>query len=139
KEAWKKEAVRTGCLNTEFGRKRRWSLVTADNLWKVENQATNFKSQSTGSDICLTRVILLTKLLKEKGYGRVILSVHDSIVFSIHRDKIHEAVPFIEKIMTDVPIETDTPFFVDTGVGHDYAEACADDAVYDPNIDYMVW
>ena len=140
KEAWKKEAVTTGVLTTEFGRKRRWSLVTADNLWKVENQATNFKSQSTGSDICLSRVILLTRLLKEKNYGRVMLTVHDSIVFSIHKDKVHEAVKLIEETMCDVPVETDTPFFVDTGIGPDYAYACDEEkGGYDPNRDYTTW
>lgn len=140
KEAWKKEAVRTGVLTTEFGRKRRWSLVTASNLWKVENQATNFKSQSTGSDICLTRVILLTSLLKEKGYGRVLLTVHDSIVFSIHKDKVHEAVKLIEEVMCDVPIETETPFSVDTGIGPDYAYACDEEkGGYDSTRDYMTW
>lgn len=140
KEAWKKEAVTTGVLTTEFGRKRRWSLVTADNLWKVENQATNFKSQSTGSDICLTRVILLTRLLKEKGYGRVLLTVHDSIVFSIHKNKVHEAVKLIEEVMTDIPIPTDTPFFVDTGIGPDYAYACDEEkGGYDPTRDYSTW
>lgn len=139
KEGWKREALTKCVLTTEFGRKRRWSLVTADNRWKVENQATNFKSQSTGSDICLTSVILLTRLLKEKGYGRVILSVHDSIVFSIKKTHIHEAVALIEKVMTDVPIETDTPFSVDTGVGHNYAEACSEDFLYDPDRDYVNW
>jgi DNA polymerase-1 len=140
KEAWKQEAVRTGVLTTEFGRKRRWSLVTAANLWKVENQATNFKSQSTGSDICLSRVILLTRLLKEKNYGRVMLTVHDSIVFSIHKDKVHEAVKLIEETMCDVPVETDTPFFVDTGIGPDYAYACDEEkGGYDPNRDYTTW
>jgi len=140
KEGWKQEAVRTGVLTTEFGRKRRWSLITADNLWKVENQATNFKSQSTGSDICLTRVILLTKMLREKNYGRVLLTVHDSIVFSIHKDKVHEAVKLIEEVMTDVPVETDTPFFVDTGIGPDYAYACDEEkGGYDPTRDYTTW
>jgi DNA polymerase I-like protein with 3'-5' exonuclease and polymerase domains len=140
KEGWKQEAVRTGVLTTEFGRKRRWSLVTADNLWKVENQATNFKSQSTGSDICLTSVIKLTKLLKDKGYGRVLLTVHDSIVFSIHKQNVHEAVRLIEEVMTNVPVETDTPFFVDTGIGPDYAYACDEEkGGYDPTRDYTTW
>lgn len=140
KEAWKLEALTQCELSTEFGRKRRWSLVTADNRWKVENQATNFKSQSTGSDICLTRVILLTRLLKEKNYGRVILTVHDSIVFSIYKDKVHEAVKLIEEVMCDVPIKTDTPFSVDTGIGPDYAYACDEKkGGYDPTRDYTTW
>lgn len=140
KESWKREALTKCELTTEFGRKRRWSLVTADNQWKVENQATNFKSQSTGSDICLTRVILLTRLLKEKDYGRVLLTVHDSIVFSIHKDKVHEAVKLIEEVMCDVPVKTDTPFFVDTGIGPDYAYACDEEkGGYDPSRDYTSW
>lgn len=147
KEGWKREALTTGVLTTEFGRKRRWSLVTGDNRWKVENQACNFKSQSTGSDICLTAVIKLTKLLKEKGWGRVLLTVHDSIVFSIHRQNVHEAVRMIEQIMCDVPIDTETPFSVDTGIGPDYAYACDDTktadgltvSAYRADRDYTTW
>lgn len=140
KESWKRTAITECVLTTEFGRKRRWSLVTSDNQWKVENQATNFKSQSTGSDICLTRVILLNRLLKEYGYGRVLLTVHDSIVFSIHKENVHEAVDLIEKTMTDVPLKTDTPFFVDTGIGPDYAYACDEEkGGYVKDRDYTTW
>jgi DNA polymerase I-like protein with 3'-5' exonuclease and polymerase domains len=68
------------------------------------------------------------------------LTVHDSIVFSIHKDKVHEAVALIEKTMCDVPVETDTPFFVDTGIGPDYAYACDEEkGGYDPNRDYTTW
>ena len=46
----------------------------------------------------------------------------------------------IEETMCDVPGETDTPFFVDTGIGPDYAYACDEEkGGYDPNRDYTTW
>jgi hypothetical protein len=42
--------------------------------------------------------------------------------------------------MCDVPIETETPFSVDTGIGPDYAYACDEDkGGYVKDRDYMAW
>src|SRR5690606_82227 len=92
RKGWIEEAVQNCELRTELGRKRRWSLITSDNLWKVENQACNFKGQSMASDLCLTSLIQLQDELTRRGWGRVMLTVHDSLVFSIKKGHIHEAI-----------------------------------------------
>lgn len=137
KDAWIKEALETCELTTELGRKRRWTLVTADNRWKVENQATNFKGQSLASDLCLTSLIQLQGLLTKNHWGRVLISVHDSIVLSIKKVFIHEAVELIVRTMTTPIFETTTPFKVDVGVGRNYGEACKKENTYDPKKDYV--
>jgi DNA polymerase I-like protein with 3'-5' exonuclease and polymerase domains len=133
RKEWIEEATQNCELRTELGRKRRWSLITKDNLWKVENQACNFKGQSLASDLCLTSLIALHSLLTAKEWGRVMISVHDSIVFSIHPENIHEAIPFIKKIMTTPMFETDIQFKVDVTVGPNYG----DQESYDPEKDYV--
>jgi DNA polymerase-1 len=131
-EEWKAQALNEQYLMTEMGRKRRWNVITADNYNKVKNQAMNFKGQSLASDLCLTSLIKLEKVLPERGWGRVLISVHDSIVFSIHKDKIHEAIPYIIQVMTTPPFETTTPFKVDVSVGYNYGET----EPYDSETDY---
>jgi DNA polymerase I-like protein with 3'-5' exonuclease and polymerase domains len=122
-------------LRTEMGRVRRWNLITRDNIWKVENQACNFKGQSMASDLCLTSLIRLQKRLKEEGWGRVVLTVHDSLVFSIKKEFIHQAVPVIKEIMTTPIFETKTPFKVDVQIGHNYGDMVA----YEGHVDYETW
>lgn len=129
---WIEEAMTTCQLRTETGRVRRWNLITSDNLWKVENQACNFKGQSLASDLCLTSVVKLQAELVRKGYGRVMLTVHDSIVFSIHKSVVHKAVPLIREVMTTPVFETKTPFKVDIQVGENYGDMYK----YDPDADY---
>lgn len=131
---WMREALENCELRTELGRVRRWNLITKDNLWKVNNQACNFKGQSMASDLCLTSLIRLQDRLTELSLGRVMLTVHDSLVFSIHKDKVHEAVPIIREIMTTPIFETTTPFKVDVQVGPNYGDMDA----YDPNNDYAL-
>jgi DNA polymerase I-like protein with 3'-5' exonuclease and polymerase domains len=132
---WVAEAMENCELRTQLGRVRRWNLITRDNMWKVENQACNFKGQSLASDLCLTSVVRLQKELTERGWGRVALTVHDSIVFSVKKEYVHEAVPLIKKIMTTPIFETKTPFRVDVQVGHNYGDTTA----YDADIDYITW
>lgn len=132
---WVAEAMENCELRTQTGRVRRWNLITKDNMWKVENQACNFKGQSLASDLCLTSVIQLNKALKERGWGRVMLTVHDSIVFSIKREFVHDAVPLIRQIMTTPIFETNTPFRIDVQIGKNYGKTTD----YDVDVDYVQW
>lgn len=132
RKGWIEEAVKNCELTTELGRKRRWSLITSDNLWKVENQACNFKGQSMASDLCLTSLIQLQAGLTAAGWGRVMLTVHDSLVFSIKKEFIHEAINLIKTVMTTPVFETKVPFKVDVTLGENYG----DQEAYDPDKDY---
>lgn len=132
---WLDDAMTNCELRTETGRVRRWNLITQDNMWKIKNQSANFKGQSLASDLCLTSVIRLQKELRRFGYGRVILTVHDSVVLSIHKGQVHNAVRLIKQIMTDPVFETETPFKVDVQVGLNYGET----EEYDLDLDYKTW
>lgn len=131
-DEWRAQAHDVQFLTTELGRKRRWNLITKDNLNKVNNQAINFPGQSMASDLCLSSLIRLHPALQARGWGRVLLTVHDSLVFSIKKSHLHEAVRLIEHEMTTPPFETTTPFAVDIEVGLNYG----DKEPYDPERDY---
>lgn len=135
RKQWIEQAKTQTYLQTELGRKRRWSLITGDNVWKVENQATNFQGQSMASDLCLTSLIQLQSELTARGWGRVILTVHDSLVFSLSPEHIHEAVELIRHVMTTPVFPTNTPFKVDVEVGLNYG----DTEPYDKEKDYEAY
>lgn len=130
---WRAQAHDVQYLTTEMGRKRRWNLITKDNRNKVNNQAINFPGQSMASDLCLRSLIACHRELQDRGWGRVLLTVHDSLVFNIRKEFLHEAVELIQKIMTTPPFETETPFAVDVTVGVNYG----DQFEYDPEKDYV--
>ncbi len=132
-DEWQAMAHDQQFLTTELGRKRRWNLITGDNKNKVNNQAINFPGQSMASDLCLRSLIKCHAALQERGWGRVLLTVHDSLVFNIRKEHIHEAVALVEQIMTTPPFETETPFSVDIAVGYNYGET----EKYDPEKDYV--
>lgn len=99
---WKRvqdDAVRTGVLKTEFGRRRRWRLITRDLVGHIRNQACNFPIQSTASDMCLLSLIRLEEALRTRGWGYVLFTVHDSIEFEVKTEHLEEAVALIKDIM----------------------------------------
>lgn len=132
-DEWRAQAHDVQYLTTEMGRKRRWNLITKDNANKVNNQAINFAGQSMASDLCLSSLVRLHRELQNRGWGRVLLTVHDSLVFNVRREKVHEAVALIEEIMTTPPFETQTPFAIDVEVGVNYGET----EPYDPKKEYV--
>jgi DNA polymerase I-like protein with 3'-5' exonuclease and polymerase domains len=123
---WRKdrheEVFKKNRLTTEFGRVRRWNLITPDNKYRVMNQAGNFPGQSIGSDICLTSLLRCHEGLTKNGWGRILLTVHDSLVAEIKKDHIHEGVALMKSIMENPPIKTDVPFKVDFTVGVNYGD-----------------
>lgn len=137
-EKWRAEVLEKGRLTTEFGRVRRWNIISPDNLWKVRNQAINFKGQSTAADITLTALMQCHWALKERGWGRIILTVHDSLVAEVQKEHVHEAVALMRDIMSDPCLERPFKLGVDFGVGENYAVACDDKVgAYDPDKDYV--
>jgi uracil-DNA glycosylase len=131
--AWQDEALLKQELTTTLGRKRRWRLIMPNMVNGIKNQAVNFPIQSLASDICLSAGIRLTHALRERGWGRVLFTVHDSLVFMIKKAHIHEAVALIESEMTTPEFETVAKFQVDIEVGPNLGEVEA----YDPNRNYL--
>ena len=119
---WQDEAIKEGLLTTPMGRKRRWNYVTPFNLQRIKNQAVNFPIQSLASDTCLHSLMQLAKLLPELGLGRVLFTVHDSIVFEIPEGRVREASDVIRRVMTTPIYPTHIQLFVDMEVGKSLGE-----------------
>lgn len=77
-----KQVKAQGYLDSYFGRRRRFSLITHENKHKVERQAVNFPIQSAGSDLMLLCMLHLWEIKDKLGIFPF-WPVHDSITLEI--------------------------------------------------------
>jgi len=80
------ELKELGELESYFGRKRRFGLLTKDNFHEAWRQGVNFKIQSAASDTNLWCMLHLYQNGKSLGC-RPVFPVHDSILFSIESEE----------------------------------------------------
>ena len=111
------QAVEQGELITPVGRKRHWRLITRDNYLNIQRQAVNFPIQSFAADICLGAAGRVNTMLQEQHRGRVLLTVHDSIVAEVERDGLDETVGLVLSEMRRMPVPSCAELKVDHKVG----------------------
>lgn len=125
---WKQEIIaemRTGAVVSPFGRKRRFHLLTKENLNACIREAVNFKPQSTAGDFTLRSVIVLQEEIDPKR-ADIVITVHDNIVSDVEEGYIDEYKQICEQVMVSRPKEElgwTIPFKVDIGVGLSWGEA----------------
>jgi len=107
-------------LTTPWGRKRRFGLITRDNMEDVYKEALAFQPQSIASDICLTAAIRL----KNMGYS-VRIFIHDGILVECKEDEVEQTSQVMNEVMVQSGREyTDkVPFPVDLEVGNNWGDA----------------
>lgn len=89
-----KQQVRTqGYVESYFGRKRNFPLITNENRSKVDRQATNMPIQSASSDLNLLNLVHIWGM-KEKWDVMPLFTVHDSILMEIPSPDV---IPEIKK------------------------------------------
>ena len=86
-------------LETPWGRRRRFMLITNDNVDSVMNEALAFLPQSTASDMCLQAMVWLRRELKGTGYIRNI--IHDAILIECHKDRAEEVAALADLRMRE--------------------------------------
>jgi DNA polymerase I len=65
------------------------------------NRAINFKVQSLASDVCLSSLIELHQEFKKRNLAaRILLTIHDCIVFELPIQQLDECLNLIEDVMT---------------------------------------
>lgn len=93
-----------GDLVTDFGRHRRFWLITDENKYEVTHEGLAFKPQSIASDICLTAAMRLHKMMPEYG-AAIRLLVHDSIIVEAPIEAQHQVAHLMQKTMMDAGSE----------------------------------
>jgi DNA polymerase-1 len=124
---WCAEAVTKGYyLQTPFGRRRRFGLVTPESLHTLQNEARNFPIQSSSSDTTLVAAMELEPVAEKYG-ARIINLVHDSILFEVPADPdiILEFGYIVNQHMIQLPKRLfgyEVPFASDTDIGFTWGE-----------------
>jgi len=110
------QALKLGYVLSPFGHKRRFKLITNDNIGDVRREAVNFKPQNIAAWLTIESLCDLV------DYGvNVVATVHDSIVADVPEQSVGEVARIMRQVMISQPIKqlgwTDIPFEVDISVG----------------------
>ena len=95
--------VKEGEVVSPTGRKRRMPIVHGPEAHKALRQAVNAPIQSTAGDYIFDAIIELHTAFNTTPYfsgNRILLSVHDSILFLLKRRTLDTVLPFIVNTMT---------------------------------------
>ena len=121
----------TGYVETLFGRRIYIPMIRDANKGRVqgaERQAINAPIQGSAADVIKRAMIRIPGALSEAGLDRVkmLLQVHDELIFEVPEADIEAAVPVITTVMetATLPLKTmKTPLKVDCGVADNWAQA----------------
>ncbi len=111
---------------TVLGRRRYLRDINSANQTDrgfAERNAVNAPLQGTAADIIKLAMIRIHEFLKkEKLQTRMILQVHDELVFDAHRDELDFVKPKIEELMKNA-LPLAVPMEVGMGIGTNWLEA----------------
>ena len=121
-----KEVEEKGYVKTMFGRRRYLRDVTDGNYAKREaarRAALNAPVQGSAADLIKVAMIKVDKALQEGGYKtKMVLQIHDELLFAMPKDEVDVLCPIIEKIMTEA-VELPVKLTVDGSHGHTWYDA----------------
>ena len=121
-----KQAHADGFTTTMFGRRRYLPELGSGNprIRAIgERQALNAPIQGTAADIMKLAMINVDLALRDSGLdSKMILTVHDELVFEVPEDEVEKATDLVRREMTEV-CEMKVPLAVDVSTGTNWAEA----------------
>jgi DNA polymerase I len=120
------EARSTGVVRTMFGRRRLTPNLTSRNYQmrsQAEREAVNMPIQGTAADILKRAMIDLHAELPKQGLRtRMILTVHDELLFEAPREEADAAAAVVRERMEQAA-SLSVPLTVDVGVGDNWNDA----------------
>lgn len=126
----KKMTRENGYVTTLFGRVCHYPQIKSGNPNEragVERQAINAPIQGTAADIIRRAMIRMEGALKaERLSAKMLLQVHDELVFEAPDDEVAATLPVIARVMTDAPfpaVALKVPLGVDARAAQNWDEA----------------
>jgi len=119
---WQEEMIdfasKNGFVQTLLGRRR---YIFADPRVNDEYRriTINTPVQGSAADLIKKAMIEIYELIMDKN-SKMILQVHDELVFEIHEDEM-DLIPKIKEIMENA-IKLDVPIVVEFGIGENWAQ-----------------
>ncbi len=125
-EAKKEEGRQQGYVNTLFGRRCSVAEINSRNgavRGYAERNAINYPIQGTAADIIkIAMVAISRRLQQEKLQARMVLQVHDELVFDVPEGELETLQALVREEMEGAA-SLSVPLLVDIGSGHNWREA----------------
>ncbi len=116
-----------GYVKTLLGRRRYLRDINSRNGMirsGAERVAINTPIQGTAADMIKLAMIDIHRYLRSHNCKtKMILQVHDELVFDLHRSEVDDLLPVIEDKMKNALKELEVPILVEMGQGQNWLEA----------------
>jgi DNA polymerase-1 len=120
-----------GFVTTLFGRKTHLPGIkgkTVGERQSAERQAINAPIQGTSADIIKRAMVRMDPALEDAGLGhvRMLLQVHDELVFELPEGDVDAAKPVIERVMAQAAephVTLSVPLGIEIGTGRSWGDA----------------
>ena len=129
-ESTKQQARQRGYVETMLGRRRYIPDINNSNgqiRMAAERMAINMPIQGTAADITKLAMIMVQREMDRRGLGqegsgcRMLLQVHDELVFEVPVDAIEEMKQLVLEVMPKA-LKLDVPLVADVKVGENWGE-----------------
>jgi DNA polymerase-1 len=125
-ESKKEEARAKGYVTTLLGRRCAIPEIHSPNRNirdYAERNAINYPIQGSAADIIKVAMVRVYKRLEREGLrAKMVLQVHDELVFDVPRDELEKVRTLVREEMEGA-VHLDVPLVVDIGVGKNWREA----------------
>jgi len=125
-DSTKETAHEQGYVETLFGRRLYLPEINSRNGMRrqyAERTAINAPMQGTAADIIKRAMITLHDCLQKSELGaRMVMQVHDELVFEVAKKDVDELTALVHQEMESAA-KLDVPLLVDVGVGDNWDEA----------------
>ena len=115
-----------GYVETIMGRKRHLADINSRNATVrgfAERNAINAPIQGSAADVIKVAMIKIHEWMKTQDLkSKMLLQVHDELVFDVHKDELEIIKPKIVDLMEHA-VEFEVPLEVETGIGKNWLEA----------------
>ena len=122
----RERAREQGFVETVFGRRLYLPEIRSGNVHRrqyAERTAINAPMQGTAADVIKRAMLVLdTWITESKTRVRMIMQVHDELVFEVAREAVEDVTPHIRERMSGAA-DLAVPLVVDIGVGDNWDEA----------------
>jgi DNA polymerase-1 len=110
--------LENGYVETPFGRRRRFGLITNENRNEILRQAVNAPSQGGATDVMLKALARFDKRIQkgEIGNTRLLLTVHDEIITETREDP-QEVGRILKSELEQTVLDGWVPFDVEVKIG----------------------
>ena len=117
-----------GFVQTILGRKRWLRDINSANFTVrafAERNAINSPIQGTAADMIKLAMVKVHKAFKDHGFkSKMVLQVHDELVFDVLKDEVESIKPvIINSMQTAMVLPNDIPIIAELGVGDNWLEA----------------